>query len=267
MVITSNKKEKMVNFWEATKFWWSIYWRSCSVSFVLLFSVIAGLYFINSDRDVILTIISTFIIYLSTGGYQILTFLIFILIFCKIVRNNIKSVDIYIILWSFIWRYSILLIAIYALWFLTSYLMISLFVNLHQDFEVAIIGFGLDSLIISLAYIVVSIMLLSYICFLNRRSISILIAIYIIFALTIYILSPFLYKPDLFFVYSYPASYFDSFYNLTPIAYLITYLFVSVIAVVLTIRIYQIIFNKGLIQYSKIKNYDITGIKLGKFSI
>lgn len=45
------------------------------------------------------------------------------------------------------------------------------------------------------------------------------------------------------------------------------YLFVILAGILSKSRIYQVIFNNGLLKYSAIKDLNITKIKIGKFSI
>lgn len=260
------KNKKVTTFSDASKFWWSIFWRSHFVSIILLLTITLILFLLSSNQD-ISSIMPTFLQIIYPGSYQAITFLIFILIFFRILRNNINSTKITAIFWSFFWRYAVALTTIYIIWICTFYLILSLSFNINQELYIPRWNFDTDRFLVCLISTIVGIIVISYICLLNRKSISILIAICIIFALIAHILSPFfflfLYKSDSFFIHSYPTTFNNTVDNLL----MAMYMFVIIGAISLKIRIYQIIFNKGLVKYSKVKNYNITKIKIGKFSI
>ncbi|MFT4718206.1 MAG: hypothetical protein ACI9IL_000537 [Rickettsiales bacterium] len=266
MSTITNKNKKPTTLKESAWFWWSIFWRSHLISVALLLFVTCGFYVISSNNSA-QSFSSIILSFVYPGSYQIVAFLFFLLIFLRILKSNTGSGNISAIFWSFIWRYTASLIAIYAIWLCTFYLMLSLSFNINHELYIPSWNLNLNYFIASLISVILGVILVSCACSLGRRPISMLIAIYMIFALIIYILSPFfflfLYKSDAFFIYSYPTTYNSTVDNLL----LVMYLFVIVAGILSKSRIYQVIFNKGLLKYSAIKDLNVTKIKIKKFSI
>lgn len=266
MSTTVNKSKKPTTLKESARFWWSVFWRSHLISIALLIFVTCGFYVTNSNNSAqsfSLIILS----FLYPGSYQAAAFLLSLLIFFRILKNNVGSANISAIFWPFIWRYTASIVAIYTIWFCTFYLMLSLSFNINHELYIPSWNLNLNYFIASLISVILGVALVSRACSLGRRSVSILIAIYMIFALITYILSPFfflfLYKSSALFIYSYPTTHNSTVDNLL----LGMYLFVILAGILSKSRIYQVIFNNGLLKYSAIKDLNITKIKIGKFSI